>query len=66
MSKEIFKMEDVNAQAKKNREQEYKASTDALFFKVQRGEAQMSEWLDAVAKVKAKYPYVDADVEIEV
>ena len=29
---------------------------DPLFFRWQRGEAQREEWLEAVARVKARYP----------
>ena len=35
----------------------YKAESDPLFFKAQRGEATMDEWLALVAEIKARYPY---------
>ena len=35
----------------------YRAEADPLFFKAQRGEATMDEWLALVAKIKVRYPY---------
>jgi hypothetical protein len=35
----------------------YKAESDPVFFKAQRGEATMDEWLSLVAEIKARYPY---------
>ena len=35
----------------------YKAESDPLFFKAQRGEATMDEWLALVAEIKTRYPY---------
>ena len=35
----------------------YRVESDPLFFKVQRGEATMEEWLAKVAEIKALYPY---------
>lgn len=32
------------------------AEADPLFFRWQRGEAKREEWLEAVARVKARYP----------
>ena len=64
MSTEIFKMEDVNLQAKKNRVRAYREETDTLFFKAQRGELDIEEWKAAVAEVKARFPYVTEDVVI--
>lgn len=39
------------------RAQAYREETDPLFFKAQRGEATMDEWLALVAKIKVRYPY---------
>lgn len=33
----------------------YQTESDPLFFKAQRGEATMQEWLDKVAEIKARY-----------
>lgn len=33
----------------------YRTESDPLFFKAQRGEATMQEWLDKVAEIKARY-----------
>lgn len=35
----------------------YSAEADPLFFKAQRGEATMDEWLALVAEIKTRYPY---------
>lgn len=34
----------------------YAAESDPLFFKAQRGEATMDEWLAKVAEIKARFP----------
>ena len=34
----------------------YRTESDPLFFKAQRGEATMSDWLAKVAEIKARYP----------
>jgi len=39
------------------RAEAYRAEADPLFFKAQRGEATMDEWLALVAKIKMRYPY---------
>ena len=39
------------------RAEAYKAESDPLFFKAQRGEATMDEWLALVAEIKMRYPY---------
>jgi hypothetical protein len=39
------------------RAEAYRAEADPLFFKAQRGEATMDEWLAKVAEIKARYPY---------
>jgi hypothetical protein len=44
-------------QQKEARASAYKAETDPLFFKAQRGEATMDEWLALVAEIKTRYPY---------
>ena len=35
----------------------YALEADPLFFKAQRGEATMDEWLALVAEIKMRYPY---------
>jgi hypothetical protein len=48
---------DVAAQeavAKAARAEAYRAESDPLYFKAQRGEATMQEWLDKVAEIKAR------------
>ena len=34
----------------------YTSEADPLFFKAQRGEATMQQWLDKVAEIKSRYP----------
>lgn len=46
-----------NAAMKAEREAAYKAESDALFFKAQRGEATVQEWQAKVAEIKARFPY---------
>lgn len=38
------------------RAQAYRAESDPLFFKAQRGEATMDEWTAKVAEIKDRYP----------
>jgi hypothetical protein len=38
----------------------YRETSDALFFKYQRGTATEQEWLDAVQAVKDAHPYPEA------
>lgn len=42
--------------ASQNRSRAYRAESDPLFFKVQRGEATHQEWLNKVAEIKSRYP----------
>lgn len=46
-----------NAAMKAQREAAYKAESDSLFFKAQRGEATVQEWQAKVAEIKARFPY---------
>ena len=39
----------------------YKLEADSIFFKAQRGEATMEEWLAKVAEIKERYPDERAD-----
>lgn len=39
-----------------NRRAAYEGEADPLYFKSQRGEATIQEWLDKVAEIKARYP----------
>lgn len=38
------------------RQYAYQQEADPLFFKAQRGEASMQEWLDKVNEIRARYP----------
>ena len=44
-------------QQKAARADAYRAEADPMFFKAQRGEATMDEWLALVAEIKVRYPY---------
>ena len=35
----------------------YRAESDPLFFKWQRGEGEQQAWLDAVSAIRDRYPY---------
>lgn len=50
--------EEINAGTERIRQFYYSSTTDSLFFKAQRGESTVQEWLDAVAAVKAEYPKI--------
>lgn len=45
-----------HAQGQINRRAAYEGEADPLYFKSQRGEATVQEWLDKVAEIKARYP----------
>ena len=47
-------------QVEAERRAAYEAQSDPLFFEWQRGDGTEQAWLDAVAAVKAAYPYPPA------
>ena len=47
---------DANQIAEQLRAEAYRAESDPLFFKSQRGEATKEEWEAKVAEIKARYP----------
>ena len=48
-----------NKKQKELRAEAYKNESDPLFFKAQREEITMQEWLDKVNEIKAKYSYIE-------
>lgn len=48
--------EEISAQVTRNRSAAYQAESDPLFFKAQRGEATMEEWIAKVAEIKERFP----------
>ena len=66
MRKEIFTVENLNEHARKNREREYKNTTDPLFMEYKRGEIEEQVWLDAVEAIKKQYPYHTEPLVLEV
>jgi hypothetical protein len=48
---------DVLNTAKQQRAEAYRNESDPLFFKAQRGEATMEEWLAKVEEIKLRYSY---------
>jgi hypothetical protein len=48
--------EELNAEAIAMRANAYRAESDPLFFKYQRGEATKEEWLASIEDIKARYP----------
>lgn len=51
----LQRLVDQSMQIKYQRAEAYRTESDPLFFKAQRGEATMQEWLDKVAEIKARY-----------
>jgi hypothetical protein len=47
-----------NNKQKELRAEAYKDESDSLFFKAQRQEIPMQEWLDKVNEIKTKYSYI--------
>jgi hypothetical protein len=39
------------------RAEAYRSEADPLFFKAQRGEAEMGDWLAVVEAIKSRFPY---------
>jgi hypothetical protein len=48
-----------NNKQKELRAEAYRNESDPLFFKAQRQEIPMQEWLDKVSAIKAKYSYIE-------
>ena len=48
-----------NNKQKELRAEAYKNESDPLFFKAQRQEITMQEWLDKVSAIKTKYSYIE-------
>ena len=48
--------EEIAAAVQQARAGAYRSESDPLFFKAQRGEATMDEWLAKVAEIKARIP----------
>ncbi len=57
MTQETFSVENLNEHARKNREYEYKKTSDPLFMEWKRGEIEEQVWLDSVQAIKNKFPY---------
>ena len=49
----------ANEQAQRARAAAYAVEADPLFFKWQRGEGDEQAWLDAVADIRVRFPYVN-------
>lgn len=56
---EIQRLQLIKAaeQAERNRKAAYITESDPLFFKAQRGEATMDEWLAKVEEIGQRFPY---------
>jgi hypothetical protein len=50
-------LESFNSQQKKAREEAYKEESDPIFFKAQRGDSTMEEWIALVEEIKQRFPY---------
>lgn len=44
------------------RAEAYRNEADPLFFKTQRGEALMTEWLAKIEEIRTRYPYPSVEV----
>mgnify|MGYP003653378853 CR=1 FL=1 len=66
LKKELFKMADVNAIAKSNREHHYKTESDPMFILVQRNEITNDEWLAKIQEIKNRFPYVTQDLILDI
>jgi len=51
------RISDLAQNAKASRASAYVTESDPLFFKAQRGEATMDEWIALVAEIKMRYSY---------
>jgi hypothetical protein len=51
----IILLEELPKQIKKQRKSAYQDEADPLFFKAQRGEIPLSEWLAKVEEIKQRY-----------
>lgn len=49
---------DYNEMQSKKRHAAYIAESDPIFFKWQRQEATQQEWLDKIAEIDARFPYM--------
>lgn len=56
----------VNIVNKEARAQAYREVSDPLFFKAQRGEATMDEWLAKVAEIREQFPLTTEEEETDV
>ena len=66
MAIETFTKENVNLHAKQNRKNAYEKITDPMFMEVQRGEITQEQWTAEINRIKERFPYVDADIQMEV
>ena len=49
----------VNNEAKQARAAAFRAESDPLFFAWQRGESDEQTWVNKVAEIRSRYPYVE-------
>jgi hypothetical protein len=52
-------VERTNAAVRKQRQAAYAAESDPLFFAYQRAECTKQMWLDKIAEIKARFPYLE-------
>jgi hypothetical protein len=57
-NQKINLLESLPKQIELQRKIDYQNESDPLFFKAQRGEATMEEWLAKVEEIKQRYPEV--------
>ena len=49
----------ANEQSRRNRQSDLIQEADPLFFAWQRGESDEQTWVNKVAEIRARYPYID-------
>jgi hypothetical protein len=55
-----FEVAKANEIALQGRQSAYRSEADPLFFQWQRGEGTEQAWLDKVAEIRERYPYIEA------
>jgi len=53
---DVLTQSEINARNEQLRTEAYRSESDPLFFKAQRNEATMEEWVAKVNEIKTRYP----------
>ena len=52
-------LDEIKSRLKQQRQLAYTQESDPLFFKAQRNEISLSDWIAKIEEIKARYPYPD-------